>query len=141
MSMHKNELTLRALFDRVWNSNDLDAIDELIADSYTVYSDPGDPWDGQTLTREGFRERVVISRSPFPDLTFEVGIMVPGEDHVAVSWVMRGTNTGPIGEVPPTGKAIEAKGLTIYHFQGGLISGHTQVSDRLAVMMQLGLLS
>ena len=60
--MHENERTLRALFDRVWNNNDLNAIDELIAESYTVHSDPGDPWDGKELTREGFRERMVLSR-------------------------------------------------------------------------------
>ena len=139
--MHRNERTLRALFDRVWNSGDLDAIDELVAESYTVHSDPGDPWDGQTLTRDGFKERTAISKAPFPDLKFEVGIMVPGDEHVAVSWVMRGTNTGALGELPATNRPIEAKGLTIYHFEDGLISGHTQVSDRLAVMMQLGLLS
>lgn len=139
--MHKNERTLRALFDRVWNTKELEAVDELIADAYTVYSDPGDPWEGQTLTRGGFKERAAMSMAPFPDLNFEVDIMVPSEDHVAVSWVMRGTNTEALGEMPATGKAIEAAGVTIYHFEGGLISGHTQVSDRLAVMMQLGLLS
>ena len=139
--MHNNERPLRALFDRVRNSNEFEAIDELVAESYTVHSDPGDPWDGQTLTHEGFRERLAISKSPFPDLNFEVGIMVPGDDHVAVSWIMRGTNTEALGEMPATGRAIEARGVTIYHFTDGLISGHTQVSDRLAVMMQLGLLS
>ncbi len=51
--MHNNERTLRALFDRVWNEHELEAIDELVAESYTVHSDPGDPWDGQTLTRRG----------------------------------------------------------------------------------------
>lgn len=139
--MHVNERALRDLFDRVWNGDDLPAIDELIADRYTVVSDPGDPWEGRTLTRTEFRERMTTSKASFPDLHFDVDIFVPGEDHVAVSWTMTGTNSAPLGEkMPATGRSIEARGITIYHFTEGLISGHTQVTDRLAVITQLGLL-
>ena len=140
--MHENERILRALFDEVWNTGDLDAVDDLLAERYEVHSDPGDPWDGKTLTREEFKHRLTVSRSPFPDLNFEIEEMVPSASHVAVSWIMRGTNTAPLGErLPATGRPIEVRGITIYHFADGRITGHCQVTDRLAVMMQLGLLS
>jgi len=62
------ERTVCARFERVWNAGDHDSVDELLAPEYHVRSDPGDPWDGQTLSRDGFKQRLAISRAPFPDL-------------------------------------------------------------------------
>jgi predicted ester cyclase len=53
---------------------------------------------------------------------------------------MTGTNLGPIGGFPPTGKSIKTNGATIYHFNDGKICGHSQVFDRTTVMKQLGFL-
>jgi len=139
--MPDNAAVLRAFMDRVWNRGELDAIDELLAPAYTIHHDPGDPWSGQTLDRAGFRARLEASKAPFPDLTFEVGELVAGGERVAVSWTMRGTHSRPMGDVAATGNAIEVDGMTIYHFEGGRIAGHTQVVDRLAVLQQLGLLA
>ncbi len=138
--MSENSAVLRRFIDRVWNHADLAAVDELVGDTYTIHSDPGDPWDGQTLTREGLRARIAVSRAPFPDLRFELGEMVAQGDRVAVCWVMHGTQTGAMGERPPTGRTIRANGITIYHFAAGRITGHRQVVDRLAVAQQLGML-
>jgi steroid delta-isomerase-like uncharacterized protein len=132
---------LRQFMERVWNRGELDAIDELLAETYTVHSDPGDPWSGQSLDRAGFRARLVASRAPFPDLRFDLGEVVAEGDRVAVSWTMRGTHSEAMGDVPATGNAIEVDGMTIYHFEAERIAGHTQVVDRLAVLQQLGLLA
>ena len=116
-----------------------EAVDEYVALEYTIHSDPGDPWDGQTLDQEGFKKRLKISRMPFPDIQFEISEMVEQDNRIAVSWTMRGTNSGPMGNIEATGKTIEAQGLTIYYFEAGKIAGHRQVADRLAVVQQLGL--
>ncbi|EBW2250074.1 hypothetical protein C9R18_25875, partial [Salmonella enterica subsp. enterica serovar Enteritidis] len=63
---------LATFLDRVWSSGDIDAIDEFLADRYTIRHDPGDPWNGQTLDIAGFKERVRLSRAPFPDQRFDV---------------------------------------------------------------------
>lgn len=138
--MNSAERVVRDLFDRVWNGGDLAAIDELIADRYTIHSDPGDPWDGQTLDRDGFRNRFTISRSPFSDLSFEIHEVVADDSRVAVYWTMRGTNTGPLGDRPATNRTIEVPGMTIYYVADGKITGHTQALDRLTVLSQLGML-
>jgi steroid delta-isomerase-like uncharacterized protein len=138
--MHDNIDVLRRFIERVWNNEDLAAVDEFVADAYTIHSDPGDPWDGQTLSRDGFRERLAISRAPFPDLRFELGEMVAGRDCVALWWIMRGTQTGVMGGRPPTNLPIRVSGMTFYYFAAGLLTGHRQVVDRLAVAQQLGLL-
>lgn len=135
-----NLAVLRRFMERVWNAGDLAFTDEVLADSYTIHSDPGDPWDGQTLTRAGFRERLSVSRASFPDLRFELGDTVVEGDRVAVSWTMLGTNTGPVSGRPATGRSIRVQGMTIYYFAGGRITGHRQVVDRLSVIQQLGFL-
>lgn len=135
-----NKQILHDFFERVWNGRDLDAVDELIAPEYTIHSDPGDPWDGQTLDPAGFKERLEASIAPFPDLTFEVGEMLADGDRVAVSWRMTGTQAGEIPGVPGTGHAIDTPGITIYYFRDGRIAGHRQAMDRVAVMQQMGLL-
>lgn len=136
--MTEAERLVRTLFERVWNANDLDAVDDLLAEQYTIHHDPGDPWEGNTLTHAGFKERLTISRSPFPDLNFEIEEVVADDDRVAVNWIMRGTNTGELAGRPPNGRSIEARGITIYYVKHGRITGHNQAMDRLAVMQQMG---
>ena len=124
---------------KVWSEGDVAAVDGFVAEEYLIHSDPGDPWDGQTLSREGFKQRLTTSRSPFPDLHFEIAETVAEGDRVAITWTMSGTQSGALGERPPTGARISVKGMTIYYFRFGRITGHTQVVDRLAVAQQLGL--
>jgi steroid delta-isomerase-like uncharacterized protein len=137
--MTENARILREFMDEVWNAGDVDAVDRFLAEQYTIFSDPGDRWDGQTLSRDGFKQRLVASRAPFPDLNFDVTDVISEGDRVAISWTMRGTQTGAMGERPPSGRAINAQGMTIYYFVDGRIVGHRQVVDRLTVGQQLGL--
>ena len=82
---------------QVWNAGDVEAVDDFLADRYTIHDDPGDPWEGRTLSREEFKQRLVTSRAPFPDLHFEISDIVPHGDRVAIGWIMRGTQSGPLG--------------------------------------------
>ena len=63
--MAENTDHLVQFMARVWNDGDLGAVDEFVAAPYTIHSDPGDPWDGQTLSVAGFKERLLASRAPF----------------------------------------------------------------------------
>ncbi len=123
----------------VWNQGDATAVDRFLADEYVIHSDPGDPWEGATLSREKFKERLLTSRAPFPDLRFEIADTIAAGDQVVIAWRMLGTQTGAMGALPPTGRRIAVQGMTVYYFRDGLITGHRQVVDRLAVMQQLGL--
>ncbi len=50
--MTDNSRTLADFMEAVWNRGDAEAVDRFVAGPYTIHSDPGDPWDGATLTRE-----------------------------------------------------------------------------------------
>jgi steroid delta-isomerase-like uncharacterized protein len=137
--MTENARTLEEFMELVWSRGDAAAVDRFLADEYVIYSDPGDPWDGATLSREGFRERLLTSRAAFPDLRFEIAETIAEGDRVAIAWRMVGTQTGRMGPLPPTGRPIAVQGMTVYYFRSGRIAGHRQVVDRLAVAQQLGL--
>ncbi len=137
--MTDNACTLADFMESVWNQGDAAAVDRFVADQYLIYSDPGDPWEGATLSRDGFRERLLRSRASFPDLRFEITDTVAEGDRVAIAWRMRGTQTGSMGSYPPTGRCVDVRGMTVYYFRDGRITGHRQVVDRIAVAQQLGL--
>ena len=137
--MTDNARTLADFMESVWNQGNAAAVDQFLAAQYVIHSDPGDPWDGATLSREGFKERLRTSRAPFPDLRFEISETVASGDRVAIAWRMRGTHTGPLGPYPATGRRIDVSGMTIYYLDRGRITGHRQVVDRMAVAQQLGI--
>ncbi len=139
--MTDNVRTLTDFMASVWNQGDATAVDRFLADEYVIHSDPGDPWEGRTLSREGFKERLRTSRAPFPDLRFEIVETVADGDRVAIAWRMLGTHTASMGPFQPTGRRIAVQGMTVYYFRDGRITGHRQVVDRLAVAQQLGLAS
>lgn len=99
---------------------DVAAVDRFLAEQYTIHSDPGDPWDGQTPSREAFKSRLTTSRAPFPDLRFEPDDVIADGYRVAVSW-MRGTQLGALADRPPTGRSIDVQGMRIYYFVEGRI--------------------
>jgi predicted ester cyclase len=101
---------------------------------------PGDPWEGQTLDVQAFKQRLISSRSPFSDLRFELEEFVEQANRVAIGWTMRGTNSGAFGGRAATRRAIAVHGLTVYYFTDGQIIGPRQVVDRLTVAQQLGLM-
>jgi steroid delta-isomerase-like uncharacterized protein len=136
-----NETILRVFMQKVWNEKRVASIPEFVHPEYTIHIDSGDAWEGKTLNNDEFKARLNDSFGPFPDIHFEILTAIADGDHVAITWIMTGTNLGHIGTFPPTGKAIKTPGVTIYHFSNGKICGHSQVFDRTTVMRQLGFIS
>ena len=133
----KNKAILREFMEEIWNKGNLDVADKFISTPYVIHSDPGDPWDGQSLDLSAFKKRVLHSRQIFPDLHFAVQEIIGEGDKVAISWYLEGTQKGDIPGLPVTGKKVKVPGLTIYSFSKGKITGHWQVIDRLSFMQQV----
>jgi len=61
-------------------------------------------FDGWNQHDAGF---LVATFTAFPDLSFELAAApVADADSVTARWIMRGTNTGPFGGGPATGRTI-----------------------------------
>jgi steroid delta-isomerase-like uncharacterized protein len=132
-----NAHILMQFLEEVWNQGQVDACDAYIAPEYTIRHDPGDPWDQKTLTLAQFKERVVVSRAPFPDQRFVVQELFEGDQKIAITWLWSATHQADIPGFAATGQTIKMSGATVYYFDAGRITGHWQITDRLGVFMQL----
>jgi steroid delta-isomerase-like uncharacterized protein len=128
---------VRDLHDIVWSAGDLSAVDRLVAPRYVIHSDPGDQWEGQTLDRAAYCQRVQFSRTAFPDLIFILHDLIASEHRVAVRWSAEGTHKGDLPGLPATGRRLGFAGQTIYDIVDGQVAGHWQVVDRLGFMQQV----
>jgi len=131
---------LQEFMDEIWNKQGFDQVEKYVHPEYTIHLDTADPWEGKTLSHDEFKVRLKYSFDSFPDMNFEITSAISEENHVAITWILTGTNLGKIAQFPPTQKAIKTNGMTIYHFKDNLINGHTQVFDRVTIMKQLGFL-
>jgi steroid delta-isomerase-like uncharacterized protein len=119
-----------------WNRRDPAAVLATMASNGT-YADPttGGPLSGDAFA--GYMSRLF---SAFPDVSFEVAsIGLAAPDLVAAQWIMRGTNTGSMSGLPPTGKSIDVKGADFIRVTGDKIRSIDGYFDSGAVPKQLGL--
>ena len=135
--VEKNKDLLTQFLAEVWNTGNIEASDKYVAPKYTIHHDPGDPWDKQELDLAQYKERVRLSRAPFPDQCFTVRDILAESDKVVITWLWAATHKGDIPGFPTTGKQINMSGATVYYFDAGRLTGHWQITDRLGVFMQL----
>jgi len=63
--------------------------------------------------------------------------MAAGDKEV-VRWTIRGTHTGELMGIPPTGKQVAWTGITIYRLADGKIVEEKGEEDALGFLQQLG---
>ncbi len=135
--MNTNELKAIAtqFFDEVWNQHDIGAIDRLFAPSFVDHylSVP------RTADREGFKQECAFYLTAMPDTSLTIEDQIAEGDLVVSRVVFRGTNTGPFGPMPPTGKATEVTGCIILRIADWLIVERWGNIDDLGALRQLGL--
>ena len=130
--------SLERFIKEVWDLGDADAAGRLLAEAYTIHHDPGDPWEGRTLDLAAYKERVRLSRAPFPDQVFDIQCMCAEGNAVMMTWLWRATHMADIPGFTATGKPIRMSGATTYLFTAeDRLSGHWQITDRLGVWRQL----
>lgn len=134
---HENKEMLTRFLEQVWNAGDIEASDQYIAPKYTIRHDPGDPWEGQELDLAGYKERVRVSRAPFPDQCFVIQDALADANRAIITWRWSATHKGDIPGFPATGNTIKMSGATVYYIDGGRLTGHWQIADRLGIYMQL----
>lgn len=135
---HPRKRRLVHFIRQVWDEGDASIVDEYVAETYIIYHDPGDPWDGATLDRAGFKDRLVRSRAAFPDQRFDVQAMFSEGDDVAMTWLWAATHSGDLPGFPATDKRIVMSGAIVYKFNANdQLTGHWQITDRLGVFQQL----
>ena len=70
-------------------------------------------------SRDAYIGHLPMFYEAFPDLRVTVEDMLAEGDKVATRWTIRGTHQGELMGIPPTGKQVEASGITIHRVSGG----------------------
>lgn len=87
---------------------------------------------------EGINEYGNFLRTAYPDMKFVVtDIMVSGEKIITVT-NFTGTNTGPRGDMPPTGKKVNFSGVLMSQVVDGKITEQWAYTNMASLYRQLG---
>ncbi|MCL5264976.1 MAG: ester cyclase [Chloroflexi bacterium] len=133
-----NTTIVRTIFDS-FNSRDFDRAVALVAPG-AVFVDvaQGVAFHGPV----GYRQRFQNSVSAYPDVAVEIANLFAGGDWVAVEYVSRGTNTGPLigpsGQLPPTARRVEVRFCDVYQIKNGKVVLGRSYYDLVTMMRQLG---
>jgi len=76
-----------------------------------------------------------------PDFKFTVEDMIAEGDRVATRWTVHGTHEGTFRGIPPTGKQINGKGITIKRIAGGKVVEEWALIDMFGLLQQIGAIS
>jgi predicted ester cyclase len=111
-------------------------LDKYISESMIDHT----PSPGQKPGLAGLKEWVVSNKACFPDFTMTIeDTRVDGD--VFISRIrMKGTNTGPMMGMPPTGKAIDVMFLDMGRWENGKFVEHWGYLEEMKMMTQLGLI-
>ena len=130
----QNKAVYRRFIQEVFNEGRLDMLEQLLSPSY-IYQDapPGTPPNA-----DGIRQVVTNARTAFPDLKVTIEDMVGEGDKICARLTTRGTHKGVFFDIPPTGKTISMKGLTMIHIVDGRMAASWVLNDVMSLMNQLG---
>jgi steroid delta-isomerase-like uncharacterized protein len=131
MTVDKNESALMRAVD-AWNTGDVDTYMQLYADDIKLHAGTYDFPDKAAVESmyKGFHAATSGLRLEIHE-TFGVG------DKLAARYTVRGTHSGELMGIPPSGGEISMTGLTIMHFRGGKVIERWDSDDSAEVLSNL----
>jgi predicted ester cyclase len=134
----ENKAIVRRVITEGVNTGDLQTFRDMLASDYARHS--------QATTEmpeiHGVEEMLTFLQAQFaafPDYHEEIELMIAEGDKVAYITTGTGTQTGPLGDIPPTGKKMEVVNYVVQRIHNGKITETWIGWDNLAVLLQLGL--
>jgi steroid delta-isomerase-like uncharacterized protein len=122
---------------QAWTSHDVEKVLSFYTDD-CAYEDvaSGKVSHGKEELRAFSKENFTTA----PDLKIELKSLIASGDHLAMEWVMSGTQTGKLGNLPATGKSFSVRGVSISELKDGNIQHNIDYCDGASIMRQLGVL-
>jgi steroid delta-isomerase-like uncharacterized protein len=127
----QNQATAQRVFDEIFNQSRFNIASQIYAPDFVnhgLHKDAGLAEDQAAVRWE---------KKACPDLRIVVDRMTSDQDTVTVIWTARGTHTGRVGWIPPTGAHIEVRGITVWRFAGGRIREEWTSFDRLSLLREV----
>ncbi|MDP2469457.1 MAG: ester cyclase [Candidatus Palauibacterales bacterium] len=124
-------------FTEATNAADWESLAAIVAEDFTRHSaaTAGPP----VKSRDEFIQLQESFLVGFPDQRVTVRRLVAEGDYVAALATYSGTHTGPMGDIPATGRTIESPFLAMFRIEGNRIAELWVEWDNVAILTQLGL--
>jgi steroid delta-isomerase-like uncharacterized protein len=137
MSVERNKMVARRVFEDLLNRRNVPAVSELFAvNALFRYPLIPEPLRGIEALTQFFSG---VNRA-FPDIHFVVDDVFAEGDKVAVRWTVRGTFQGEYAGIPPTGKQASVSGVDVFALVDGKITENWVNYNTLGFMQQLGVI-
>lgn len=133
MSKEENAAALKT-FAEAAGKGKYELFDKVVAPNCVDH----DPGPGQVAGPAGYKALFQQMHAAFPDMTVGMETMVADEDSIAFAYTFKGTQTGPLMGIAPTGKSVSFRGLQISKFKDGMMVERWGSSDQLGMLQQLG---
>jgi len=139
--MEDNKQIIARFFEEMWNQRKPDIADDIFDnDCHTFQLRSGEPATSVPRGPEIIKDHMAEWLAGFPDLKFTIEQMIAEGDRVSTLSVMEGTHTGHWQGIPPNGKRINIRMMTIHRIRSGKIIEDWVIVESLGFFQQLGIL-
>jgi steroid delta-isomerase-like uncharacterized protein len=124
-----NKELVRRFYREVINEQNVDAIDELLAEDFVH--------NGEQRGRDGQKPAVRMFLDAFPDLNNEIELILAEDDLVAAHQRWTGTHDGEFLGIGATGKKVSFESTAVLRIAGGEIAQAWDIVDIAGLMSEL----
>lgn len=134
MSTEENKALARRAYDAV-NQGNWAAVYELFSPDFVLHN--------ASMTIQGleaYKQFVSMYLTAFPDAQSTIEDMIAEGDRVVTRQMFRGTHTGDLMGIPPTGKPVSGTGIVITRVANGKAVEQWSNYDDLGLLHQFGVI-
>ncbi len=128
----------KVLMDRYMDTmikTDLALVDEIIAPDFVIRS----PFLPEPVVGiESYKKMITNTANTFSDFNAVIEELTVKGDRIWCRFTMSGINTGPLGELPATGKKFHVTGMAITRIDNGKIAEDETYWNVLGFYQQMG---
>ncbi len=137
MTIETNKALIRRWVEEGWNARDLAVIDAIYAPN-VVQHDPSSPVP--VTSSEALKGYVSSFLTAFPDLHFTIDDLLAEGDKVLWRFTSQATHTGPLMNIPPTGKRATVTGMVLFRVTNDKIAEVWVNFDTLGMLQAIGVI-
>ena len=118
------------------NQRDLGKLNSLVAADVVRHSQAT---PGVSVTNlEEFKDYLRADFAGIPDSIQRVELMISEGEYVSIRALYTGTHTGPIGDIPPSGKKVQLIFMAMLRIENNLIAEIWVEWDNMSILAQIG---
>ncbi len=131
----QNKTVIQRFFD-AWNARRPEAFDELVASNVVRHCEATPGLEARSL--DHVKEFLRLDTAVFPDSVQTIKCLIAEEDLVAAWTTYEGTQQGPMGPFPPSGRKAKFDFGAVFRIEGGKIAEWWVTWDNVTILRQLG---